>query len=57
MKKKNKSERKHKKIRRENLPRKGSDTDDVSIQKAPDADRHVDDFIRKYNDFPVMDRD
>lgn len=57
MKKKNKSEKMRKKMRRENMPRKGSDTNDVPIQKAPDADRYVDDFIRKYNDFPIIDRD
>lgn len=34
-----------------------NDIDDLPLPKISDADRHVDDIIRKYNDFAIIDRD
>ncbi len=34
-----------------------NDADDLTIPKIPNAERHVDEMIRKYSDFPIIDRD
>ncbi len=33
------------------------DGDEYPIRKAPDVDRHVDEIVKKYNDFGIIDRE
>ena len=57
MKKKNKSTSKNRHAQREDSLPTRKEVEDIPLQKLPDADRRVDEIIRKYNDFAIVDQD
>jgi hypothetical protein len=57
MKKKNNAQQNNKQHQHDESPPRRKEVEDIPVQKLPNADRHVDDIIRKYNDFAIVDQD